>query len=61
MKEPKKFRLQKAKENLLKKLPLKKIKQIPKYKNLTMEQYLRLIDKLETMALFVIDNFLENH
>lgn len=58
MKQLTKDRLHKAKEQLREKLPFKKIKQIPKYKNLSLEQYLMLLTKLESIALFVIESYL---
>lgn len=53
-----KHRIEKAREKLLKVLPFKRIRKISKYKNLTLEQYLRLIDRLENLSLFIIESFL---
>ena len=51
-------RLEKARKKLMSLLPLEKIQQIQKYKALNREQYVQLIDKLETLGLLLLEAYL---
>lgn len=57
MDRPDKDSIQKATERVMKRLPLKKLRQIPKYKNMSKKQYLRLIKSAETLALIILEVF----
>lgn len=54
-----KHRIEKARESLLKRLSLKEIRKIPKYRKVTMAQYLKLIDKLEALGLYIIESYIK--
>ena len=58
MKKPDTTRLEKAKQELMKRLPLEKIRQIPKYRNYKMEQYLQLIDNISDMAIILLESYI---
>jgi hypothetical protein len=45
----------KAREKLMERLPIEKLRQIPKYRNLNHEKYLELLDKLEILALSMLE------
>lgn len=48
----------KSKEKLMKILSFDKIRKIPKYRNFKMAQYLTLIDKLELMAILLLESYI---
>lgn len=48
----------KSKEKLMKILSFDKIRKIPKYRNFKMAQYLILIDKLELMAILLLESYI---
>ena len=47
-----------AREKLMKKLPYSAILKIKHYRNFTMEQYLQLIDKLELLAVLLLESYI---
>lgn len=53
-------KVESAKNELIRKLPVKQIRKIKKYKNITKEQYLNLINKLERIALLLLDSTVFN-
>jgi len=54
--------IEEATERVKKRLPLEKIRRIPKYRDLTVEDYDRLIRNTETVALLILKAFiLENN
>jgi len=58
MEKPDKHRLDLARERLMKRLPLKQVRKIAKYRNYNMEQYLQLIDKLERLGLLLLESYI---
>ena len=48
----------KSKEKLMKILSFDKIRKIPKYRNFKMARYLILIDKLELMAVLLLESYI---
>jgi len=48
----------KSKEKLMKILSFDKIRKIPKYRNFKMAQYLILIDKLELLAILLLESYI---
>lgn len=55
MDKPDKDSIQKATERVMKRLPIEKLRQIPKYKNITEKEYLNLIKTSEKLALLILD------
>ena len=54
--------IEEATEKVKKRLPLEKIRRIPKYRDLTVEDYDRLMKNTETVALLILKAFiLENN
>ncbi len=56
--EPSKSRLTKAKERLMARFPIDTIRRIPKYRNLNNDQYVLLIDKLERLAIILLESYI---
>lgn len=63
MQEEQNRNIEKATERVKKRLPLEKIRCIPKYKNLSSEDYEELIKNTETVALLILKAFImkNNH
>ncbi len=53
-----KDKLAKARERLMQQLPIEKVRKVAKYRNLTMEQYLILVDKLEILAITTLESYI---
>jgi len=60
MEIPEKSRLEKARENLMKRLPFEVIHKIDKYRNHNMEQYLQLVDRLELLSILLLESYIFN-
>lgn len=62
MTKPNAHRLEKAGKRLRETLTIDKIRQIPKYRDISTAQYLRLINSIEKMAVLLLDSycFIEN-
>lgn len=58
MSKPEKHSLEQAREKLKKMLPIEKIRQIPKYRNFNMEQYLQLLEKLEVLSVLLLESYI---
>jgi hypothetical protein len=55
MNKPNKDSIQKATERVMKRLPLDKLRLIPKFKNISEKDYLRLIKNAEKFALLILE------
>ena len=55
---PSKDSIQKATERVKKRLPLKKLRMIPKYQNLTKKEYKLLIKNAEIFALLILQAYI---
>ena len=60
MEIPEKSRLEKARENLMKRLPFEVIRKVDKYRNYNMEQYLQLVDRLELLGILLLESYIFN-
>jgi hypothetical protein len=58
MKENQNRNIEEATERVKKRLPLEQIQRIPKYKNLSSDDYEKLIKDSETIALLILKAFL---
>lgn len=56
--EKMKDRLERAKEKLMKKIPFEFVTKIPKYRSFNMAQYLQLVDKLESIAILLLESYI---
>lgn len=53
-----KDKLENARKTLEKRLPIEKLRQMKKYKSISLEQYLTLIDKLALFATLTMDCYI---
>jgi len=53
-----KHKLEIAKEKLLKRLPIEAVRKLPKYSNITREEYLLLINRLEEIGLMLLKSYI---
>jgi hypothetical protein len=58
MDKPRENKLQIASKKLRESLTLEKIRKIPKYRNLNMAQYLELINKIENLAILLLEAYI---
>lgn len=58
MNYPSKDNIQKATERVMKRLPLKKLRMIPKYRNLSKKEYKLLIKNAEIFALLILQSYI---
>ena len=58
MQEEKNKNIEEATERVKKRLPLEKIRRIPKYRDLSPEDYEKLIKNTETIALLILKAFI---
>lgn len=58
MREKENISIEEATERVKKRLPLEKIRSMPKYKDLTSDGYEKLIKDSETIALLILKAFL---
>ena len=54
MTQPDKNRMEEARERFMKRFPIDRIRKIKKYQNLSNEQYLELIHKLEKLGILLL-------
>ena len=54
-------RMEIAKQRLRKKLSFEHITSIPEYKNYSVEEYEKMMGKIETLALMIIEIYREKH
>lgn len=55
MTQPDKNRMEEARERFMKRFPIDRIRKIKKYQNLSNEQYLELIHKLEKLGILLLE------
>jgi hypothetical protein len=60
MLEKKNRNIEEATERVKKRLPLEKIRSIPKYKNLSSDDYEKLMKNTETIALLILKAYILN-
>lgn len=58
MTQPDKNRMEEARERFMKRFPIDRIRKIKKYQNLSNEQYLELIHKLEKLGILLLEWYL---
>lgn len=51
-------RIEQARKRLMKRFPIEKIREIPKYRNCNEAQYLHLIEKLESIAVLLLESYI---
>jgi hypothetical protein len=61
MEKPTKDSIQKATQRVMKKIPLGKMRLVPKYKNITEKDYLKLIKNSEKLVLLILELYLVNN
>nr|WP_321355655.1 hypothetical protein [uncultured Draconibacterium sp.] len=61
MQKPGNENIQQATERVKERLPLEKIRSMPKYKDLSAEEYEKLIKDAETFALLILKTFFSNN
>lgn len=49
-----------AREKLRKRLPIERIRQIEKYKEITQQQYVELMNRLEHLAIVLLDFYVKS-
>lgn len=60
MQEKQNRNIEEATERVKKRLPLEKIRSIPKYKNLSSDDYEKLMKNTETIALLILKAYILN-
>lgn len=58
MKSERKVKIQKAKEAFMKSFTFKKFKQISKYRNCKMDDYLSYVEKMEVLAVLLLESYI---
>jgi len=53
-----KNRIEQAHKRLMKRFPIEKIREIPQYRNCNTEQYLKIIEKLESIAILLLESYI---
>lgn len=58
MRKPSEHKIKNGTERLMKRMPLEKVRLIPKYKNITEEQYFLLIKNVEKITILILESFI---
>lgn len=58
MDKPNQNKMQQASKKLRESLTFEKIRQIPKYRNFSMAQYLNLINNIEDLAVLLLESYI---